>query len=76
MYRQNKTVYGTLVFSDTYRYSYIYEILNVIIFRPHLLGEENHYLCCLFFKFRKISTMEWMETSLDYFSYLTTLVTW
>ena len=39
----------------------------VFIFRPHMMGEENHNLCCVFSKF--------CQTSLDYFSYLTISVT-
>ena len=48
-----------------------------IIFRPHIMGEENHYLCCVFFqilaKLHFISTPLHLVTWL-FLSYLTNLL--
>ena len=42
------------------------------MFRPHVMGEENHDLCCVFSKFCQIPSRP--HLLLDYFRDLTILV--
>ena len=46
--------------------------LDFIIFRPHIMWEENHNLCCVFFS---NSAKSPRSPSLDYFNYLTISIT-
>ena len=55
-------------------------IVLFVIFRPHILGEENHNVCSVFSKICQISSQFGYQPHLhlellDYFSYLTIVVT-
>ena len=44
-------------------------LITLLFFRSHIMGKSKSVLRFIS-KFGQISPIEWMETSLDYFSYL------